>query len=152
MKATDLLKKDHNAVKKLMTEFGKTTTRARKKRQQLVDRIAQELEIHARIEEEVFYPALREREEARALVQEAEREHQQVKTMLGEIRRLPVDDEQLGERIRQLKDAVLHHVKEEEGEIFTRARELGDERLTELGRQLQERKQELMGGQRRRAA
>ncbi len=80
MKATDLLKKDHNAVKKLMTEFGKTTTRARKKRQQLVDRIAQELEVHARIEEEIFYPALREREEARALVQEAEREHQQVKT------------------------------------------------------------------------
>lgn len=152
MKATDLLKKDHAAVKKLMTEFGKTTTRARKKRQQLVDRIAEELEVHARIEEEIFYPALRELEEARPLLQEAEREHQEVKTMLAEIKGLPVDDEQLGEKIKELKDAVLHHVKEEEGELFTQAKGLGDQRLTELGRELQERKQELTGGQRRRVA
>jgi hemerythrin superfamily protein len=59
MKATQLLKKDHGAVKKLFAEFARTTSRAPRRRQQLVDKIAEELEIHSTIEEEIFYPAVK---------------------------------------------------------------------------------------------
>ena len=71
MKATQLLKKDHTAVKQLFRRFKKTSERAKKTRDQLVDRIATELEIHAAIEGEIFYPAMREVPKAGALVDEA---------------------------------------------------------------------------------
>jgi len=59
MKATTLLKNDHAAVKKLLADFSHTTTRAARRRQELIDKIAQELEIHSTIEEELFYPAVK---------------------------------------------------------------------------------------------
>jgi len=60
MKATQLLKKHHDAVKKLFADFLDTTDRAPKKREELCEKIATELEIHAQIEEEIFYPAMQE--------------------------------------------------------------------------------------------
>ena len=84
MKATALLKKDHAAVKKLLTDFGRTTSRAARKRQELIDRIAKELEIHSKIEEEIFYPAVKEVPEGRSLVKEAESEHKEVDSLIAE--------------------------------------------------------------------
>jgi len=150
MKATDLLKKDHAEVKKLFTEFNRAGQRAGRKRQQLVERIGEELEVHARIEEEIFYPAVRQVEEGRELVQEARHEHDEVKKMLAEIRRMEPDSEELAGRVKELKQAVEHHVKEEEGEMFRQARQLGAEELLRLGEQLRQRKTELMGGARQR--
>ncbi|HXG04007.1 MAG TPA: hemerythrin domain-containing protein [Candidatus Binatia bacterium] len=148
MKATDLLKKDHAAVKKLFADFDKTGQRAVKKRRQLADKITTELEVHAAIEEEVFYPAMRRASGGQDLVEEAQREHAEVKQMVAEIRGLDPDDASLADRVAALKEAVEHHVREEEGEMFRRARELGDEELQRLGQALKERKQALTGGRR----
>lgn len=145
MKATDLLKKDHAEVKKLFAEFDKTGERALKKRRQLAEKIAAELDVHAAIEEEIFYPALRQVGGAEDLVAEAEREHGEVKQLVAEIRALAPEDGSLGERVAALQEAVEHHVREEEGEMFARARSLGDEELRRLGQALKERKQALAG-------
>lgn len=148
MKATDLLKKDHAEVKKLFTQFDETGPRAVKKRRQLAEKIAGELDVHAAVEEEIFYPAIRRAPGAQDLVEEAQREHAEVKQMVAEIRGLDPDDASLADRVAALKEAVEHHVREEEGEMFRRARELGDEELQRLGRALKERKQALAGGRR----
>lgn len=146
MTATDVLKKDHNAVKKLFTQFNRTTARAVEQRQHLVDKISEELEIHAAIEEELFYPAVRATGEGEDLVREAVEEHQEVKQLVAEIQGLDVSSPEIADQMRQLREAVLHHATEEEKEMFPFAKEhLGAEELTRLGQQLQARKEELKG-------
>jgi hemerythrin superfamily protein len=76
MTATTLLKNDHTAVKKLFADFGRTTACAAKRRQALIDQIAHELEIHSTIEEEIFYPAVKNVRGGQSLVSEAKSEHQ----------------------------------------------------------------------------
>jgi hemerythrin superfamily protein len=71
MKATTLLKNDHAAVKKLFADFSRTTARAPRRRQELIDKIAQELEIHSTIEEELFYPTVKNLRGGQSLVKEA---------------------------------------------------------------------------------
>jgi iron-sulfur cluster repair protein YtfE (RIC family) len=151
-----LLKKDHNAVKRLFTEFNRTTGRAVKKRQQLVQKIGTELAVHATVEEEIFYPAMAEVERARELVNEARDEHEHVKELLAEIRRLASNDEQLVPRMKELRQSVVHHATEEEREMFPLAAQLGKDRLRELAGALETRKSELMdaamGGRRTKRA
>jgi iron-sulfur cluster repair protein YtfE (RIC family) len=143
MNATQLLKKDHATVKKLFAEFARTTTRAPRRREKLLDQIAGELEIHTRIEEEIFYPAVQEIPRGRTLVAEARDEHEEVDKLVAEAQGLDVASAELTAKVREIRDAVVHHASEEEGEMFPAAeRELGEE-LTELGRRLQERKREL---------
>jgi hemerythrin superfamily protein len=144
MTPMQLLKKDHNGVKRLFTQFNRTTSRAVKKRRELVDKIAVELDIHARIEEEIFYPAMSEVAEARSLVEEAVEEHGSVKELLAEIRRLEPDTEALVAKIKELRQDVLHHATEEEDEMFPLADQLGTERLAELAQQIARRKADLM--------
>jgi iron-sulfur cluster repair protein YtfE (RIC family) len=85
MKATQLLKKDHATVKRLVARFRQTSVRAQKARQRLVDRIATELEVHAQIEEEIFYPAMRAVPKAASILKEAHEEHEQVGARAGEV-------------------------------------------------------------------
>jgi hemerythrin superfamily protein len=144
MKATQLLKKDHTTVKRLFTEFNRTTTRAVKRRRELVDRIDAELDVHARIEEEIFYPAVSKLEGTRHLLEEARDEHQTARDLLAEVRQLDPGDKALTDRMKELRSAVLHHATEEEKEMFPRAAELGADRLTDLADALQSRKQQLM--------
>lgn len=146
MKATALLKQDHAAVKRLFTEFARTTARAQKTRQRLIDTIATELDIHAQIEEEIFYPALENVEGARPLLEEAHEEHQQVKELVAEVQGMDPVDPGLPKKLRELKDAVLHHAGEEEREMFPKAEELGADELERLGERLEERKQALSEG------
>lgn len=147
MLATTLLKKDHSEVKKLFQQFGRTTARARKTRQRLIDALATELDVHARIEEELFYPAMTQIESLRDMVEEAKEEHQQVKDLLAEIQGLEPTDEALQNRVKELRDAVLHHATEEEQRMFPDAEDsLGREELEQLGEQLAERKAELLKG------
>ena len=143
MKATALLRADHTAVKKLFREFDRTTTRAKKTRQELVAKIAEELEIHATIEEETFYPAVDEIRQAHRLVEEAHDEHATVKALVAEIQGMDPTSEELSEKVRELRDNVLHHATEEQDEMFPMAERLGSERLEELGEQMNARKREL---------
>ena len=150
MKATDALKKDHAAVKKLFGEFRKARGREAKKRGQLAEKIGHELQVHAQIEEEIFYPALRQ--VARELVDEARREHEEVKELVAELEAMEPNGEEFLERMTELRHAVEEHVKEEESALFARARALGDGELRRLGQALTSRKEELIGGPARRPA
>jgi hemerythrin superfamily protein len=143
MKATRLLKDDHGVVKKLFAEFGRTTRRALKRRQQLVDEIAKELEIHSTIEEEIFYPAVRRLSGGRRLVNEAESEHRKVDGLVAEAQGMEMESDEVLAKVRELRDAVLHHATEEEEGMFPLAeRGLGRD-LEDLGAQLAARKKEL---------
>jgi iron-sulfur cluster repair protein YtfE (RIC family) len=145
MDATELLKKDHDAVKQLFAEF--ESAELEQDRLDVYDEIREQLLIHARIEEEIFYPAVRETNSDKSATQvdEALSEHQQVKEMLDKLDDMAAEvDADFAETIRTLAESVEHHVQEEENEIFVSARKLGDERLSELGDRLQQRKDQLM--------
>jgi len=147
MKATELLKKDHESVKKLFSEFEKAGDRAVKSKAALAEKISAELEVHATIEEEIFYPSVKaaRSKEAKAIVAEAYEEHKRVKSLLQKLSKMDADDAPAySSAMTVLKENVEHHVEEEEGEMFGDAEEyLGDKRLEELGEQLKERKAEL---------
>ena len=154
--ALALLKQDHATVKALLSQLEKTTSRAGSKRNQLLEKIALEVRVHARIEEEIFYPAYREaakKEEDEQLFFEAAEEHALVKLVLPELEGTPPGDIRFGARGKVLKDLIEHHAEEEEQEMFPKARKLlGTERLLELGQALKTRKDELMAAPRRREA
>jgi hemerythrin superfamily protein len=143
MKATALLKKDHAAVKKLLTDFGRTTSRAVRKRQELMDKIAKELEIHTKIEEEIFYPAVKEVPEGRGLVKEAESEHKEVDSLVAEAQGMTMESDEVVQKVLEIRDAVVHHATEEETEMFPVAEAGLGGRLAELGDEMAARKREL---------
>lgn len=144
--AIELLKSDHENVKELLAEIMKTTNRAVKKRQELLRKIEHELKIHARIEEEVFYPALKKagKKEDAQMYFEAIEEHRAVEDLvLPDLKKTDVSSEQFSGRVKVLKELVEHHLEEEESDMFPRAQELlGEERLMELGEQMAELKAE----------
>ena len=143
MKATQLLKTDHAAVKRLFAEFRRTTSRGPRRREQILDKIAQELEIHSKIEEEIFYPAVKDVPRGRRLVNEAESEHKQVDTLVAEAQGMDMASDEIVQKVRELRDAVLHHATEEEDEMFPVAEAgLGDG-LKELGERMAARKRQL---------
>src|SRR6266478_7531138 len=119
MNALEILKQDHQKVKELFQEARRGE---QNKRKDIFDKIDTELEIHAHIEETVFYPALEEHEELKDMVAEALEEHQEVKTLLEEIEELGPESHDFGARLQELMENVEHHVEEEEGEMFAKVR------------------------------
>jgi iron-sulfur cluster repair protein YtfE (RIC family) len=143
MNAFNLLKADHEKVADILETIDGTTERAIKGRDELFARLKLELELHTRIEEEIFYPALEEAEETRDITLEAYEEHRLVKQLLAELESAPKDDEQWTAKFTVLKENIEHHVEEEEGEMFKKARRvLSEEELETLGERLQAAKQE----------
>jgi hemerythrin superfamily protein len=141
MDALALLKKDHQTVEKLFARFEKRPSK------EIADRIVRELSIHATVEEQLFYPAVRklaasaELEEADEKVLEALEEHHVAKWVLSEIEGLDEDDERFEPKCMVLIESVRHHVKEEEGPLFRFARRLFKrDQLTELGKLMQKAK------------
>ena len=131
-----MLKEDHQKVKGLFQEIRKSSDGSRQK--ELFDKIDTELEIHTHIEEAVFYPAIEEQEELKDMVAEALEEHHQAKELLQQLETLTVDNHDFGSKLRQLMEAVEHHVEEEEGEMFPKIREVFDENeLEQLGEDLE---------------
>jgi hemerythrin-like domain-containing protein len=144
--ALALLRADHEMVSELVEKYerGKNRNDSDKK-EELAQQICEELTIHAQIEEEIFYPALREAsEEAEDALAEAEVEHGSVKQLIEDIEGSSPDSELFDAQIKVLGEYVKHHVKEEQNEIFPMARE-SDIDLKELGQQLAARKAELKG-------
>lgn len=127
MDAIKLLKEDHKKVKALFEEVEGLGERASTQRKNLFQKIDQELTLHSKIEETLFYPEFKKRaenSEERDEVLEAYEEHGVVKVMIGELEDLDPKDEKYKPKLTVLKELVLHHVKEEEGELFPMAREL----------------------------
>lgn len=146
--AIELLTTDHETVRGLLAQLEDTTGRAVKKRVELVQKIAQEVRVHATIEEEIFYPAYHAAtkvKEDEKLFFEAKEEHALVDVLLPELENADPASDEFGAKGKVLKDLIEHHAEEEEEQMFPRARKLlGKQRLLELGMQLQARKDELM--------
>jgi hemerythrin-like domain-containing protein len=154
--ALELLKEDHRKVKELLSELVQTTTRAEKKRQQLLTKIDQELHIHTHIEEEIFYPAFKEagNSEFSKTYFEALEEHRAVSELvLPDLRKTSPTSEKFSGRAKVLKELVEHHADEEEKDMFKKAsKAMSKEELAELGQKMSERKQELQRQMSRAAA
>jgi hemerythrin-like domain-containing protein len=143
--ALSLLKEDHDKVKKLLTELDATTERGVKTREELFRKVKLELQVHEAIEEEIFYPALKEHPKAREIVLEGYEEHNVVDTVMQEIEGVAFDDERWGAKLTVMKENVEHHIDEEESEMFDQARQVFDrDELARLGERMQTRKEELM--------
>ena len=148
MDAIALLKEDHQKVRKLLGELAETTSRAAKTRTELLEKIAQELKVHAAIEEEIFYPAFRkagEKADDEKMYFEALEEHRAgIGLVLPDLLKTEVQSDQFGGRAKVLKELIEHHADEEEKEMFPRARALLDkDALVELGERMQARKDAL---------
>jgi hemerythrin superfamily protein len=153
MKATDLLKKQHRQVEKLFKEVEKTEDP--KQRRKLMEQIADDLKMHTQIEEEIFYPAVREVGTAKAeeMIDEAFEEHHVVDLVLAELPQVDPEDERFEAKMTVLSELVEHHVEEEEKEMFKLAKRIGEDELDELGERMMERFEQLSArGPQRRAA
>ncbi|MDP3768088.1 MAG: hemerythrin domain-containing protein, partial [Dehalococcoidia bacterium] len=137
---TDLLKQDHDTVNRLFAEFTQTPPDDGQRQQELIDQIAEELEVHAQAEEEIFYPALRSVSER---VDHARAEHAQVRGLLGDAEGREPASAEFAEKVARLEQAVMAHVAEEEGPMFSEADRLGADELTRLGQRFAERKETL---------
>lgn len=146
--AITLLTEDHQRVRELLGEMEETTERAVSKREELLATIEQELEIHTKIEEDIFYPAFRaaaKKKDDKDLYFEALEEHHVVDMVMPEIKTTKADSDEFGAKAKVLKDLVEHHAEEEEKEMFPRAKKLMDrEQLLDLGQQLAQAKDSLM--------
>jgi hemerythrin superfamily protein len=142
MDAITLLKQDHRTVEKLFKSYEKTGDKAHKARRDLVDQIIEELSIHAAIEEQVFYPRVRQEvPDAEDTVLEGLEEHHIVKWTLSELEGLEPSDERFHPKVTVLMESVRHHVEEEESEMFPEVRKaMGRKALTELGEVLEKAK------------
>jgi hemerythrin superfamily protein len=147
--ACDLLDADHRAVKKMFKEYEElTNSRGRtvgQKKMDLARQICHELTVHAQIEEEIFYPAMRAALKDTDLVAEAQVEHQSAKDLIAQIEAAGEADEMFDAKVKVLGEYIDHHVKEERGEMFPKARAVRKLDLVSMREQLMERKEELMG-------
>ena len=139
--ATVLLRADHKLVSELFAEYEKARSVTKKK--QLVSQICTELSVHAQVEEEIFYPAVKLALKDKELVPEATVEHATLKDLIAQVEGIEPDGEMYDAKIKVLSEYVKHHVKEEQSEMFPKAK-AADLDMLALGDQLAERKAELM--------
>ena len=139
--ATQLLKKDHKKVEGLFSKFEQAKNAGAKQR--VCQQVIQELEVHAKLEEEIFYPAVKKHIGEEDMLQEAKQEHQEAKNIMAELKKMNAEDEQFEEKFSELVEGVKHHVEEEEGEMLPKVEE-SDMDLADIGEQMAERKEELL--------
>ena len=139
--ATALLRADHKRVSELFADYEKARSTAQK--QKLVSQICTELTVHAQVEEEIFYPAVKRALKDKELVPEATVEHETVKDLIAQIEGVKPDGEMFDAKVKVLSEYVKHHVKEEHEEMFPKARSTPLD-MVELGARLAERKAELI--------
>ena len=142
MDAIALLMKDHEKVKKLLSELETTTERGVKIRSELFATIKGELTLHEIVEEEIFYPELKAHPKAEDIVLEGYEEHHVVDVLMSELEALDVTDERWGAKALVMKENIEHHIEEEEGEMFKKARQVFDAaELDDLGARMAARKE-----------
>lgn len=139
--AIALLKADHEAVSQLFAEYEKTRSVANKKA--LVAEICTALSVHAQIEEEIFYPAVKAALKDKLLVPEATVEHTSVKELIAQIEGVEPDGEMYDAKVKVLSEYVKHHVKEEQNEMFAKVKASSLD-MVELGARMTARKDALL--------
>lgn len=142
MNAIELLKNDHRTVEDLFEKFEKSSGKASKEK--IAKQVCLELMVHAQIEEEIFYPAVKDAVEEE-IHHEAYVEHDGAKVLIAEILDSSADDEFYDAKVKVLSEMIKHHVKEEEQRdgLFAQAKK-GDVDMEELGAMLAARKQEIV--------
>ena len=139
--AIALLKADHEVVSQLFAEYEKTRSTSNKKA--LVAEICTTLSVHAQIEEEIFYPAVKTALKDKLLVPEATVEHAGVKDLIAQLQGVEPDGEMYDAKVKVLSEYVKHHVKEEQNEMFPKAKASSID-MAELGARLAARKDALL--------
>ena len=139
--AIALLKADHESVSHLFAEYEKTRSVANKKA--LVAEICTSLSVHAQIEEEIFYPAVQAALKDKLLVPEAKVEHASCKDLIAQLKGFEPDGEMYDAKVKVLSEYIKHHVKEEQNEMFPKAKASSLD-MAELGARMAARKNELL--------
>jgi hemerythrin superfamily protein len=137
--AIAILLKDHDRVKALFDEFERAATSARK--ESIIAQAVTELKIHATLEEEIFYPTVRAHV-GKDLMNEADEEHHVARVLIAELDHGGPGDDHRMAKFTVLSESVQHHIKEEEGEVLPKAKELKID-FEALGRRMLERRQVL---------
>jgi len=142
MDAIELLKQDHKKVEKIFTDMEKKDARAK-----LFPDLDRELTVHAEIEEKIFYPATKEAEPTRDLVLESIEEHKQIKMVLADLEKTEKTTDVWAAALKVLQEDVMHHVGEEESELFPKVKKvLSKQQLEDLGTRMEELKMQLLAG------
>jgi hemerythrin superfamily protein len=140
MDAIELLKEDHKKVEQIFAAMEKKDDR-----QKLFPELDRELSVHAEIEEKVFYPATKEAEPTRDLVLESIEEHKQIKMVLADLEQTDKTTDVWGAALKVLKEDVMHHVGEEENELFPKVKKvLSKQQLEDLGTRMEALKMQLL--------
>jgi hypothetical protein len=119
-----MLEADHRRMEALLAQGEETGERAVTRRTELLDTIVAELNTHELIEERVLYPALQAHPEAKEIVLEGFQEHHVADLIVAELQQVAKDDERWGAKFKVLKENIEHHIEEEEGEMFRKARQI----------------------------
>jgi len=138
--AITLLEEDHKVVNALFKQYEKATSNSDKK--EVVAKICSELSIHAKVEEEIFYPKVKAALKDSELIPEATVEHASLKSLIEQVEDKEPDGEIFDAKITVLSEYVKHHVKEEEGEMFPKAEKTKLD-MYEIGVQILKRKEQL---------
>ncbi|MEK6335008.1 MAG: hemerythrin domain-containing protein [Acidobacteriota bacterium] len=126
-----LLKQDHKTVSELFESIEAASGETKIAR---FKKLKSELDVHAHIEEAIFYPALKNKEESRDITLEGYEEHKVIKELLAELNTARKPSDEWNAKFTFLQESVEHHVKEEEGELFSKAKDvLTDEQADALG-------------------
>lgn len=135
MNALSLLKQDHGNVEALFKRYEGLDADGAAEKRAVVDTVIEQLSVHAAIEEQLFYPAIREaNDDTRDAVLEGLEEHHIVKWTLSELAKMAPTDERFDAKVRVLIESVRHHVEEEESEMFDAVRAaIPAQRLEEIG-------------------
>lgn len=141
--AIALLKDDHKKVKDLFEKFDKLSDRSKVNKKKIADQICLELTVHAQVEEEIFYPAVRDPIKDDDLMDEAIVEHASAKELIAQISEMDPGDDLYDAKVKVLSEQIDHHVEEEEDEMFPKVRKTKVDLLA-LGEQMAARKDELM--------
>jgi hemerythrin superfamily protein len=139
--AIALLRADHKKVSELFEQYEKARSAATKTT--IVAQICTELGVHAQIEEEIFYPAVKQALKDAELVPEALVEHASLKSLIAQVEGVNPEGEMFDAKIKVMSEFVKHHVKEEQNEMFPKAQKASLD-MNELGVQLAERKEQLL--------
>ena len=141
--AIEMLKADHAKVEKAFKEFEKMDRSDTETCREAVRSVCEDLKVHTTLEEEIFYPAVREAIEDEDLLNEAAVEHETAKMLIEQLENMEPDDPNYFATFIVLGEYVMHHVKEEEGEMFPQARKAKALDVDELGERMRARKEEL---------
>lgn len=145
MNAAELLRQDHRKVEDLFRQYAELGDNAIKSKQRLAEQIFQELEVHTRLEEDIFYPAARGAAEEKLgeVVAEGYEEHHVADVLIAEIRQLDPSDEQFDAKMKVLCENIQHHIEEEEEEMLPDAESALGDQMDSITEQMLSLKKEL---------